>query len=224
VRHLRGWGGVTRHAVGTPRGCETSVGQVGLWGSSAPPCADGVELPVTLPARCAVARPPSGRSVCGGRVRHPARMGWSYPSRCRRSQVRCPDPHSFSHACLLTIAVADLSQAANREFLPNRSLQARSDTRSGCFRSELSPARRFRVPDANGRSQYPAKGSACLAGVALAPRSSKCADLSAGDFYSKRFLTCSLGRWQRPSWKIRSIASQIGLGAWRVDDFYCVHA
>jgi hypothetical protein len=107
-------------------------------------------------------------------------------------QARCPDPHSFSHACLLTIAVADLSQAANREFLPNRSLQARSDTRSGCFRSELSPARRFRVPDANGRSQYPAKGSACLAGVALAPRSSKCADLSAGDFYSKRFLTCSL--------------------------------
>jgi hypothetical protein len=26
VRHLRGWGGVTRHAVGTLRGCATSVG------------------------------------------------------------------------------------------------------------------------------------------------------------------------------------------------------
>ena len=98
----------------------------------------------------------------------------------------------LGHVCLPTIAVADLSQAANREFLPNRSLQARSGTRSGCFRSELSPVRRFRVPDANGRSQYPAKASACLAGVALAPRSSKCVDLSAGDFYSKRFLTCSL--------------------------------
>jgi hypothetical protein len=28
VRHLRGWGGVTRHAVGTLRGCATSVGML----------------------------------------------------------------------------------------------------------------------------------------------------------------------------------------------------